>query len=163
MNDHLKELNSQQREAVQYGIRPGKVKDIGPLLVIAGAGSGKTQTLAHRAAHLLINGADPHRILLLTFTRRAAKEMTRRAGRIAAGALKARLISIIMQQPRLQNFVILWRKFNARPGGMPGLSQNRRPRCRSSDFALDILPWWARPGGGSLTVEYHPTIWKWGD
>ena len=43
--------------------------------MIAGAGSGKTNTLAHRVAHLLINGADPHRILLLTFTRRAADEM----------------------------------------------------------------------------------------
>jgi superfamily I DNA/RNA helicase len=47
------------------------------LLIIAGAGSGKTNTLAHRAAHLILNGADPKRILLLTFTRRAAAEMTR--------------------------------------------------------------------------------------
>ena len=75
MNDHLKGLNPQQREAVEYGIKPGKTKNIGPLLVIAGAGSGKTNTLAHRVAHLVINGADPHRILLLTFTRRAAAEM----------------------------------------------------------------------------------------
>ena len=50
--------------------------------MIAGAGSGKTNTLAHRVAHLLINGADPHRILLLTFTRRAAarNEAARAAG-----------------------------------------------------------------------------------
>ncbi len=60
----------------------------GPLLVIAGAGSGKTNTLAHRVAHLLIEGADPRRILLLTFTRRAAAEMTRRAQRIVAQACK---------------------------------------------------------------------------
>ena len=53
MTDHLRGLNPQQREAVQYGIRPGKTNDVGPLLVIAGAGSGKTQTLAHRTAHLL--------------------------------------------------------------------------------------------------------------
>ena len=88
MSDHLKGLNPKQREAVEYGIRPGKTNDVGPLLVIAGAGSGKTATLAHRVAHLLINGADPHRILLLTFTRRAAGEMTQRAGRIASAALK---------------------------------------------------------------------------
>ena len=55
----------------------------GALLVIAGAGSGKTNTLAHRVAHLLVKGADPHRILLLTFSRRAALEMTRRVTRIA--------------------------------------------------------------------------------
>ena len=54
----------------------------GPLLVIAGAGSGKTNTLAHRVAHLIVNGADPGRILLLTFSRRAAAEMERRAERI---------------------------------------------------------------------------------
>ena len=55
-----------------------------PLLIIAGAGSGKTNTLAHRVAHLILCGADPRRILLLTFTRRAAEEMTRRVERICA-------------------------------------------------------------------------------
>jgi len=53
-----------------------------PLLIIAGAGTGKTNTLAHRVAHLITAGADPGRILLLTFTRRAAEIMTRRAERI---------------------------------------------------------------------------------
>src|SRR5437016_10015604 len=53
-----------------------------PLLIIAGAGTGKTNTLAHRVAHLITSGADPRRILLLTFTRRAAEVMTRRAERI---------------------------------------------------------------------------------
>lgn len=53
-----------------------------PLLIIAGAGTGKTNTLAHRVAHLITSGADPGRILLLTFTRRAAEIMTRRAERI---------------------------------------------------------------------------------
>ena len=52
------------------------------LLIIAGAGTGKTNTLAHRVAHLIKEGADPGRILLLTFTRRAAEIMTRRAERI---------------------------------------------------------------------------------
>src|SRR5262245_14271455 len=68
------DLNAGQRAAVTYGD--------GPLLIIAGAGSGKTQTLAHRVAHLISRGADPRRILLLTFTRRAAVEMSRRAARI---------------------------------------------------------------------------------
>src|SRR6267143_5596349 len=53
-----------------------------PLLIIAGAGTGKTNTLAHRVAHLIKESADPGRILLLTFTRRAAEVMTRRAERI---------------------------------------------------------------------------------
>ena len=62
----LTELNDAQREAVTHGD--------GPLLVIAGAGTGKTKTLACRAAYLVQNGIDPERILLLTFTRRAAAE-----------------------------------------------------------------------------------------
>jgi DNA helicase II / ATP-dependent DNA helicase PcrA len=55
--------------------------------VIAGAGSGKTKTLAHRVAHLIVNGVDPQRILLLTFSRRAAIEMTRRVEKITSAAL----------------------------------------------------------------------------
>src|SRR5262249_7873493 len=58
-----------------------------PLLIIAGAGTGKTNTLAHRVAHLRLNGVAAERILLLTFTRRAAVEMTRRAERIVQHAL----------------------------------------------------------------------------
>jgi DNA helicase II / ATP-dependent DNA helicase PcrA len=56
------------------------------LLIAAGAGTGKTKTLAHRVAHLILNGADPHRLLLLTFTRRAALEMTRRTHQILVEA-----------------------------------------------------------------------------
>ena len=48
------------------------------MLIIAGAGSGKTNTLAHRVAHLIVGGIDPRRIMLLTFSRRAAAEMQRR-------------------------------------------------------------------------------------
>lgn len=80
---YLDELNVAQRSAAEYGIDQSDGKlNCGPLLIIAGAGSGKTNTLAHRVAHLILNGADPQRILLLTFTRRAAVEMTRRAQRI---------------------------------------------------------------------------------
>ena len=94
MNEHLASLNPQQRRAAEYGIRPGSAKDVGPLLVIAGAGSGKTNTLAHRVAHLVINGADPHGILLLTFTRRAAAEMKSRVRRVASGVLKGQRIDL---------------------------------------------------------------------
>ncbi len=71
MDKQLDQLNPAQREAVEYGN--------GPLLIIAGAGSGKTSTLAHRVAAIIAKGADPRRVLLLTFTRRAATEMIRRA------------------------------------------------------------------------------------
>jgi len=83
--DYLTELNAEQRLAAEHGIAPDAVA--GPLLVIAGAGSGKTKTLASRVTHLIINGAVPRRILLLTFTRRAAAEMARRVERICAQAL----------------------------------------------------------------------------
>jgi DNA helicase II / ATP-dependent DNA helicase PcrA len=78
---YLDTLNSEQRRAVEHGAAGGLAAP--PLLVIAGAGSGKTNTLAHRVAHLIVRGADPRRILLMTFSRRAASEMTKRVERIA--------------------------------------------------------------------------------
>ncbi|MBC8747684.1 MULTISPECIES: ATP-dependent helicase [Paraburkholderia] len=81
----LAKLNDAQREAVEYGTDTPDALP-GALLVIAGAGSGKTNTLAHRVANLVVKGADPQRILLLTFSRRAALEMTRRVTRITAAA-----------------------------------------------------------------------------
>jgi DNA helicase-2/ATP-dependent DNA helicase PcrA len=60
----------------------------GPLLIIAGAGSGKTNTLAHRVAHLIVNSVDPRRIMLLTFSRRAASEMTRRVEHIVRNVMR---------------------------------------------------------------------------
>jgi DNA helicase II / ATP-dependent DNA helicase PcrA len=79
---YLDGLNSQQRRAVEHGVTQDST--VGPpLLVIAGAGSGKTNTLAHRVAHLIVNGAEPSRILLMTFSRRAAAVMTRRVARIS--------------------------------------------------------------------------------
>ncbi|KKB80974.1 ATP-dependent DNA helicase [Devosia soli] len=82
--DYLEALNANQRLAVEHGVGHPDPK---PLLVIAGAGSGKTNTLAHRVAHLIVNGADPRRMLLLTFSRRAAAEMARRVERIAGKVL----------------------------------------------------------------------------
>jgi DNA helicase II / ATP-dependent DNA helicase PcrA len=86
---YLRQLNPQQRSAVEHGIAGHGTNAGGPLLVIAGAGSGKTNTLAHRVAHLIVSGADPSRILLLTFSRRAAAEMERRAERIITGVAGA--------------------------------------------------------------------------
>ena len=73
-------LNEAQRTAAWAGGAP--------LLIVAGAGTGKTNALAHRVAWLVLQGAAPERILLLTFTRRAAAEMTRRAGKIVGEAAK---------------------------------------------------------------------------
>ena len=84
---YLEKLNPEQRRAVEHGLTESGRTHAPPLLVIAGAGSGKTNTLAHRVAHLIVNRVDPGRILLMTFSRRAATEMTRRAGRICAEAL----------------------------------------------------------------------------
>ena len=84
---YLEKLNSEQRRAVEHGVRENACAPSMPLLVIAGAGSGKTNTLAHRVAHLIVNGADPRRILLMTFSRRAAAEMTRRVERICSQVL----------------------------------------------------------------------------
>ncbi|MDE3128080.1 MAG: ATP-dependent helicase, partial [Gemmatimonadota bacterium] len=76
------ELNEEQWAAASHGQ--------GPLLVIAGAGTGKTRTLVYRVAHLIDTGARPERILLLTFTRRAAHEMLSRAERLV-GSSSARV------------------------------------------------------------------------
>jgi DNA helicase-2/ATP-dependent DNA helicase PcrA len=79
-------LNAEQRDAVEHGLL-NDPKAAPALLVIAGAGSGKTHTLAARVARLVIAGADPQRILLLTFSRRAAAEMTRRVGGLLQSCL----------------------------------------------------------------------------
>ena len=125
-------LNDKQQEAAQFGS--------GPLLIIAGAGTGKTNTLAHRVAHLVLSGAKADRILLLTFTRRAAQEMIRRTQRIvgkrtcgrtpAQGsdpvtAAVVRHLSLDREPPDPA----------ARGGGGPGrqLQRARSRRCRRPD------------------------------
>lgn len=87
---YLDGLNCEQRRAVEHGVAEGAVHPAPPLLIIAGAGSGKTNTLAHRVAHLIVGGADPGRILLMTFSRRAASEMTKRVERICNKVLADR-------------------------------------------------------------------------
>ena len=86
----LARLNVTQRDAVTFGqLQPQGGVSARPLLVIAGAGTGKTATLAHRVAWLVLNGVDADRILLLTFSRRAAQEMIRRAERLIAESRQA--------------------------------------------------------------------------
>ena len=74
MIDYANELNKEQYEAVVAGD--------GPILVIAGAGSGKTRTLTYRVAHLIESGVEPERILLATFTNKAAREMLSRVEKL---------------------------------------------------------------------------------
>lgn len=77
--DPFEALNAEQRRAVEHGLGCESA-DTRPLLIIAGAGSGKTNTLAYRVANLILHQEDPQRMLLLTFSRRAAQEMERRVG-----------------------------------------------------------------------------------
>jgi DNA helicase II / ATP-dependent DNA helicase PcrA len=85
----MPELNPAQLEAATYGAPDAAgVWRSGPLLVIAGAGTGKTNMLAHRVAHLVLHGVAPERILLVTFSRRAALELLRRARRVLRGAIE---------------------------------------------------------------------------
>lgn len=77
--DPFEALNAEQRQAVEHGLGCESA-DTRPLLIIAGAGSGKTNTLAYRVANLILHQEDPQRMLLLTFSRRAAQEMERRVG-----------------------------------------------------------------------------------
>lgn len=83
MEDYLSKLNEQQRRAVEY-------LD-GPSLVIAGAGSGKTRVLTYKIVHLLAKGYEPYRIMALTFTNKAAREMRERIHALVGGDIASKL------------------------------------------------------------------------
>ena len=83
MSDYLQDLNSDQQKAV--------IQIDGAIMVIAGAGSGKTRVLTYKIAHLLKNGVSPFNILSLTFTNKASKEMRGRIDKIVGGELSKSL------------------------------------------------------------------------
>ncbi|HXW65275.1 MAG TPA: ATP-dependent helicase [Burkholderiaceae bacterium] len=128
---YLQSLNAAQRQAVLCGTTnedPAAPSE--PLLVIAGAGSGKTNTLAHRVAHLVASGADPGRIMLVTFTTRAADEMCRRVARILAqlaqGKARCRAASIAWSGTFHSIGARLLREYAPRVGLAPGFTIHDR-------------------------------------
>ena len=134
--DPLAELNAQQRDAATHGTGE-TAADTRPLLVIAGAGSGKTNTLAHRVANLIRHGADPQRMMLLTFSRRAAQEMERRVGGVLQRALGLPQTQSLPNLPWSRHLPQHRRAAAARvrgahrPGGV--LHHPRPRRCRRPD------------------------------
>jgi DNA helicase-2/ATP-dependent DNA helicase PcrA len=127
--DPFAALNERQREAVEHGLDPAH-PDHRALLLVAGAGSGKTNTLAHRVARLITAGADPQRLLLLTFSRRAAQEMEQRAGRVVARVLCLSAASAPPALPWAGTFhgigARLLREFAPRIGLAPGFTIHDR-------------------------------------
>ncbi|MEY9459756.1 superfamily I DNA/RNA helicase [Bradyrhizobium ottawaense] len=87
-------LNREQREAVNYGIKDVKAKQHRPLLIVAGAGSGKTRVLSARIGRLIACGAEPGRMFVATFTRKASQEMIERIRSTIKGELNGASISL---------------------------------------------------------------------
>jgi DNA helicase-2/ATP-dependent DNA helicase PcrA len=126
----IAELNEAQRRAVEFGVGADREAERGALLVIAGAGTGKTNTLAHRVAHLIAHGADPGRILLLTFSRRAAEEMIRRVVRLVTRGTDGRRDAVGALLPWAGTFhgvgARLLRDYAGRIGLSPGFTIHDR-------------------------------------
>ena len=122
-------LNEAQREAVLHGE--------GPLLVVAGAGTGKTTTLAHRVAQLISRGVPPERILLLTFARRAAAELLRRVDGLLGRASVDRPASSRVWGGTFHSVATrLLRQHGARIGLHPGFTIHDRG---DSEDLLEVL------------------------
>jgi DNA helicase-2/ATP-dependent DNA helicase PcrA len=146
------ELNPEQQRAVEHGLgQPG-----GPraLLVIAGAGSGKTAMLAHRVAALILAGADPKRIMLATFSRRAAAELNRRVERIVARRLPAEAAAAATPAWSGTFHAIgarLLREYADRIG------LDRQFTIHDREDSADLMNWARHEAGLSETRERFPT------
>jgi DNA helicase-2/ATP-dependent DNA helicase PcrA len=146
------ELNSEQRLAVEHGI--GDPNGPGPLLVIAGAGSGKTAMLAHRVAALILAGADPKRVMLATFSRRAAAELGRRVERLLARRLAPEAAAAAAPAYAGTFHAIgakLLREYAARLGLDPQFTIHDR------EDSADLMNWARHEAGLGETKERFPT------
>jgi ATP-dependent DNA helicase UvrD/PcrA len=140
------DLNEAQRLAVEH--------DQAPLLVIAGAGSGKTNTLAHRVAHLILEGADPKRIMLATFSRRAAAELNRRVQRLLQRKLAAETAAQSLPAYAGTFHAIgarLLREYAPRLGLDPQFTIHDR------EDSADLMNWARHEAGLSQMKERFPT------
>ena len=145
----LIDLNPEQRLAVEYGI--GESEGPRPLLVIAGAGSGKTAMLAHRVVALILAGADPKRIMLATFSRRAAAELGRRVERLLARQLPPEAAVPAYSGTFHAIGARLLREYAPRLGLNPGFTIHDR-----EDLA-DLMNWARHEAGLTETWVRFPT------
>lgn len=144
--DPFATLNDAQRAAVEHRGAP--------LLVIAGAGTGKTMTLAARVARLVLDGADPNRILLLTFSRRAAHEMAQRAGRLLHGALGLRPTQGAPALPWSGTFHAVGARLLREYAGAIGLSPQFTILDRGD--AEDLMGWVRQEQGLAASAQRAP-------
>jgi DNA helicase-2/ATP-dependent DNA helicase PcrA len=144
--DPLAALNDEQRAAATHGD--------GPLLVIAGAGSGKTMTLAARVARLVLDGADPNRLLLLTFSRRAAQEMRQRVAALLRAGLGLGHGAAAPDLPWVGTFHAIGARLLREQAPRLGLAQDFSLLDRSD--AEDLMGWVREAQGLARAVEGAP-------
>jgi DNA helicase-2/ATP-dependent DNA helicase PcrA len=146
------ELNPEQRLAVEHGI--DEAEGCPPLLVIAGAGAGKTAVLAHRVAALILAGADPKRVMLATFSRRAAAELVRRVERLLARRLPSEAAQASVPDYAGTFHAIgarLLREYALRVGLDPQFTIHDR------EDSADLMNWARHEAGLTETAERFPT------
>ena len=125
---HLLGLNEKQKEAVLQ-------KD-GPILIIAGAGAGKTKTIAHRILHLIKEGTSPENILAITFTNKAAKEMRERVEKIISSDKKLNFPMKYYSKPFISTFHSLGVHIIKENSRLIGLTRNFSIMDRSDSSKL---------------------------